>query len=214
MRVDPGKRREHLCEPAAVDYCHHRQSDQAEQHQQPVHEIRPGHCFQPADHRVEKDDPQAENGACGEIHAQKTVESFPARIELGSDIAGNHGDQDYRGDPADNVAGVCEPVLQVVRHCDRVVLVSENFERARHQKPAYPHSQGLAQDDPGSVQAESIAHAGQAKQQPAALASGVRAETDYPEAKFLAGCIVAVNRVALLAAEYADQHQGQEIKHH
>ena len=106
---------------------------------------------------------------------------------------------------------VVEAGGQVVGNRDRVEAICGFLERASDPNPRAGYAENLAEDDPESMDAYGITHAGEPEEQPGTLARGVRAEGDDPRGKAFARDVVALEAPGLPARPETDAQQDDEV---
>ena len=98
-----------------------------------------------------------------------------------------------------------------IRNRDRIRLITQFFELARHQPPRQPDANHLTNDDPVSLRADRVTHTRQAEQQPTTFARRIGAKRHYPIRQFLARQIEARKRVRFASTPDCQCRQDAEI---
>ena len=194
-----------------------RQHDQSHEHDQALHQIRPGDREKSAGPRIGDDDAEPDEHAGVVVPRQEATKRFACGVDLRTDVDGDEAGEGGRRDPSEHarpalrVWAAREASDQIIRDGDRVVAVGGGLERSRHQEPPARDTEELAGDDPQCGQADRGAKAGQAEIEPGRLAGRARGERGNPGPELLAADVVVTQRVDAPRREESDQQEDAEV---
>ena len=158
-----------------------RHEDDRDEHEKPLHEVRPAHRHVAAEERVahhhERADP--ERGRVGDREHRR--EELRGRDEAGGRVEGEEDEDDERRDDARDARLVAEAVRDEVGDRDRVAAdLRIAPQTVRDDLPVQVRADREADADPRLGEAAEEDRAGKAHQQPAAHVARLGGERDDP----------------------------------